>query len=77
MELYIPIWFYSNDGVSVPAGFVENLYIPIWFYSNFSLLTLLHFPLTLYIPIWFYSNVNRFKIERVEGEALHSNLVLF
>ena len=35
-QLYIPIWFYSNDK-SLDCDFqVYRLYIPIWFYSNIS-----------------------------------------
>ena len=35
-HLYIPIWFYSNDLVSIFVSKRHDLYIPIWFYSNYS-----------------------------------------
>ena len=34
-HLYIPIWFYSNDLVSIFVSKRHDLYIPIWFYSNY------------------------------------------
>ena len=57
LNLYIPIWFYSNGDVRDWQNWDIDFYIPIWFYSNkrFALPQGSH--VMLYIPIWFYSNV--------------------
>ena len=34
LNLYIPIWLYSNVLMSKRSKFIYFLYIPIWLYSN-------------------------------------------
>ena len=34
LQLYIPIWLYSNQAPKKPLTKLSKLYIPIWLYSN-------------------------------------------
>ena len=37
IDLYIPIWLYSNETADLDMAMSESLYIPIWLYSNMKL----------------------------------------
>ena len=38
VDLYIPIWLYSNSVIVIDIRWLIKLYIPIWLYSNYGLL---------------------------------------
>ena len=76
VELYIPIWFYSNSSFHLLHRLIQVLYIPIWFYSNFEF-HILHFLSKCFtfqygsIQITTMGNVVEVQY------TLHSNMVLF
>ena len=59
VDLYIPIWLYSNRPQTLPYPRSVTLYIPIWLYSNYMEKVIDLKSNELYIPIWLYSNVNQ------------------
>ena len=34
LQIYIPLWFYSNNSLMNKCKFLVFIYIPLWFYSN-------------------------------------------
>ena len=56
-SIYIPIWYYLNDGQTVDEIFdSELIYIPIWYYLNIEYLNKIICLFLIYIPIWYYLN---------------------
>ena len=45
-DIYIPIWFYSNQAPRTPPDVSHIIYIPIWFYSNQTANTLIEMGIT-------------------------------
>ena len=75
-NIYIPIWFYSNEKAFEK---LSKLKVFTFQYGSIQICnsTFKKSRICIYIPIWFYSNRKQAGVIFANFKNLHSNMVLF